>query len=208
MHLVFVNMKATPFHVAIPPIRPAIYFYDTEGNPIAAESVVDGSPAPWKWIPGARDLPHRCRCFLCYDRGGEAAAPEAALELCAFRRREFPSGGQRADVLAHRPGVPPPIRPTSRGRCCDAVGEGLFSAVALEMDPGTRMAPPCRSGAVNVSTQRSRPRRWTCPISCGHAPPIRPASLLSTTPQGNARRLSPPKRRVGVNPSLASGKAR
>ena len=46
--LVFVNMKTepsgpapTPFHVAIPPIRPAIYFYDTEGNPIAAESVVD-----------------------------------------------------------------------------------------------------------------------------------------------------------------------
>ena len=46
--LVFVNMKTeasgpapTPFHVAIPPIRPAIYFYDTEGNPIAAESVVE-----------------------------------------------------------------------------------------------------------------------------------------------------------------------
>ena len=46
--LVFVNMKTqpsgpapTPFHVAIPPIRPALYFYDTEGNPIAAESVVD-----------------------------------------------------------------------------------------------------------------------------------------------------------------------
>ena len=46
--LVFVNMKTqpsgpapTPFHVTIPPIRPAIYFYDTEGNPIAAESVVE-----------------------------------------------------------------------------------------------------------------------------------------------------------------------
>ena len=46
--LVFVNVSTqrsrpapTPFHVAIPPIRPAIYFYDTEGNPIAAESVVD-----------------------------------------------------------------------------------------------------------------------------------------------------------------------
>ena len=46
--LVFVNRKTqpsgpapTPFHTAIPPIRPAIYFYDTEGNPIAAESVVD-----------------------------------------------------------------------------------------------------------------------------------------------------------------------
>ena len=31
----------TPFHVAIPSIRPVIYFYDTEGNPIAAESVVE-----------------------------------------------------------------------------------------------------------------------------------------------------------------------
>ena len=46
--LVFVNLKTepsrpapTPFHTAIPPIRPAIYFYDTEGNPIAAASVVD-----------------------------------------------------------------------------------------------------------------------------------------------------------------------
>ena len=46
--LVFVNMKTqpsgpapTPFHVAIPPIRPVLYFYDKEGNPITAESVVD-----------------------------------------------------------------------------------------------------------------------------------------------------------------------
>ena len=46
--LVFVNRKTqpsgpapTPFHTAIPPIRPAIYFYDTDGQPMAAESVVD-----------------------------------------------------------------------------------------------------------------------------------------------------------------------
>ena len=46
--LVFVNLETrpsgpalTPFHQAIPPTRPAIYFYDTAGNPIAAESVVD-----------------------------------------------------------------------------------------------------------------------------------------------------------------------
>ena len=46
--LVFVNRKTqpsgpapTPFHTAIPPIRPAIYFYDTEGALVAAESVVD-----------------------------------------------------------------------------------------------------------------------------------------------------------------------
>ena len=46
--LVFVNVETqpsgpapTPFHVAISPIRPALYFYDKEGNPIAAESVVE-----------------------------------------------------------------------------------------------------------------------------------------------------------------------
>ena len=46
--LVFVNLETrpsapalTPFHTAIPPSRPVIYFYDTGGNPIAAESVVD-----------------------------------------------------------------------------------------------------------------------------------------------------------------------
>ena len=46
--LVFVNRKTqpsgpapTPFHTAIPPIRPAIYFYDTEGALVSAESVVD-----------------------------------------------------------------------------------------------------------------------------------------------------------------------
>ena len=46
--LVFVNLSTeasrpapTPFHKDILPSIPAIYFYDTEGNPIAAESVVD-----------------------------------------------------------------------------------------------------------------------------------------------------------------------
>ena len=46
--LVFVNLETrqsgpplTPFHTAIPPTRPAIYFFDTAGNPIAPASVVD-----------------------------------------------------------------------------------------------------------------------------------------------------------------------
>ena len=46
--LVFVNVETqpsgpapTPYQVAIPPIRPVLYFYDKEGNPIAAESVVE-----------------------------------------------------------------------------------------------------------------------------------------------------------------------
>ena len=46
--LVFVNLSTegsrpapTPFHSDILPLRPVIYFYGTEGSPIAAESVVD-----------------------------------------------------------------------------------------------------------------------------------------------------------------------
>ena len=46
--LVFVNLETrqsgpplSPFHTAIPPTRPAIYFYDTAGNPIVPTSVVD-----------------------------------------------------------------------------------------------------------------------------------------------------------------------
>ena len=46
--LVFVNRETrpsgpplSPFHTAVPPTRPAIYFYDTAGNPIAPASVVD-----------------------------------------------------------------------------------------------------------------------------------------------------------------------
>ena len=46
--LVFVNLSTersrpapTPYHSDILPLRPTIYFYDTEGEPMAAESVVD-----------------------------------------------------------------------------------------------------------------------------------------------------------------------
>ena len=45
--MVFVNVETQPsgsssfFHPVIPPIRPALYFYDKEGHLIAAESVVD-----------------------------------------------------------------------------------------------------------------------------------------------------------------------
>ena len=46
--MVFVNLETqpsgpplSPFHSAIPPSRPAIYFYDTKGGLVAAESVVD-----------------------------------------------------------------------------------------------------------------------------------------------------------------------
>ena len=46
--LVFVNPETepsgpapTPFHTAIPPTRPVIYFYDTEGTLIDPEMLVD-----------------------------------------------------------------------------------------------------------------------------------------------------------------------
>ena len=46
--LVFLNLSTersrpapTPFHTDILPVRPALYFYGTEGQPMAAESVVD-----------------------------------------------------------------------------------------------------------------------------------------------------------------------
>ena len=34
--------------------------------------------------------------------------------------------------------TPVTMKKPTRGRSCAAVGEGLFTAVALEMDPGTR----------------------------------------------------------------------
>ena len=179
--LVFVNMKTqpsgpapTPFHVAIPPIRPVLYFYDKEGNPIAAESVVDvtgdleitedggltvqtqmkplgvltvSTHGQGPLVTGSvrvvseapiggmlrYDLPHIGVAVVeasspisdaifpvRRQEGGittGVAHPQPGIESGAgalrldargraARRREFPSGGQRADVLAHRPGVP------------------------------------------------------------------------------------------------------
>ena len=179
--LVFVNMKTepsgpapTPFHVAIPPIRPVLYFYDREGNPIAPDSLVDvtgdleitedgaltvqtqmeplgvltiSTHGRWELVTGSvrvvSDGP--IGGLLRFDLPGvgtgvagaspplsDAIFPGAppggrnqyvgrdpqpgiesgagALRLDAggraARRREYPFGGQRADVLVHRPGVP------------------------------------------------------------------------------------------------------
>ena len=213
--LVFVNMKTqpsgpapTPFHVAIPPIRPAIYFYDTEGNPIAAESVVDvtgdleitedgGLTVQTEMEPlgvltvsthgqGAlvsgsvkvlSDGPLGGMLRFNLPHIGEAvvgASPPLGDAIFPVRRRE--EGGttgvalhnlESSPGLVHcdlmREGV---LRDTAsfpleaNGQTswlidatfpaadtsdfvgsvrCDAVGEGRFSAVALEMDPGTRV---------------------------------------------------------------------
>ena len=179
--LVFVNLETqpsrpapTPFHTAIPPSRPAIYFYDTEGALVAPDSVVDitgdleitedgaltvqtemeplgvltisthgrgelvtGSVRvvsegpiggmlrfehPDFGVAGVGASPPLSDALFPVRRqeGGittgvalhnlESSPGVVALRLDAggraARRREHPSGGQRADVLAHRPAVP------------------------------------------------------------------------------------------------------
>ena len=213
--LVFVNMKTqpsgpppTPFHVAIPPIRPVLYFYDTEGNPIAAESVVDvtgdleitedggltvqtemkplgvltvSTHGQGPLVSGSvrvlsngpiggmlrYDLPHIGVAVV------EASSPISDA-IFPVRRQE---GGITTGVAIHNLESSPalvrcdllregvlrdaasfpleangqtswlidqafPATDTSDfvgSVRCDAVGEGRFSAVALEMDPGTRV---------------------------------------------------------------------
>ena len=205
--LVFVNLSTeasrpapTPFHTDILPSRPAIYFYDTEGNPIAAESVVD--------ITGALTVqtemePLGVLTISTHGRGdlvsgsarvvsdgpiggmlrfehpdlgvaGVGASPPLSDALFPVRRQEgvintgvalhnleSSPGLVRCDlmregVLLDAASIPLeangqtswfidqafPAADTSdfaESVRCDAVGEGLFSAVALEMDPGTRI---------------------------------------------------------------------
>ena len=212
--LVFVNMKTepsgpapTPFHVAIPPIRPVLYFYDKEGNPIAAESLVDVTGDLEITEDGGLTVqtqmePLGVLTISTHGRGalvtgsvkvisdgpiggmlrynlpaiGEAvvaASPPLGDALFPVRRQE---GGITTGVAIHNlessPGlvrcdlmregvlldaVPIPLAANGQTSWlidqsfpaadtsdftgsvrCDAVGEGLFSTVALEMDPATR----------------------------------------------------------------------
>ena len=213
--LVFVNMKTqpsgpapTPFHVAIPPIRPVLYFYDREGNPITAESVVDITGDLEIQEDGALTVrtemePLGVLTVSTHGQGplvsgsvrvlsngpiggmlrfdlpdiGEAvvvAGPPISDAIFPVRRQE---GGINTGVAIHnlesspalvhcdlmREGVlldAVSIPLEANGQTswlidtafpntdtsdfmgsvrCDAVGEDLFSAVALEMDPGTRI---------------------------------------------------------------------
>ena len=213
--LVFVNMKTqpsgpapTPFHVAIPPIRPVLYFYDKEGNPIAAESVVDvtgdleitedggltvqtqmkplgvltvSTHGQGPLVTGSVRVVSEAPIggMLRYDLPhiGEAvveASPPISDAIFPVRRQE---GGITTGVAIHNLESSPalvrcdlmregvlrdaasfpleangqtswlidqafPATDTSDfvgSVRCDAVGEGRFSAVALEMDPGTRI---------------------------------------------------------------------
>ena len=198
----------TPFHVAIPPIRPVLYFYDREGNPIAAESLVDVTGDLEITEDGALTVqtemdPLGVLTISTHGQGplvtgsvkvvsdgpiggmlrynlpaiGEAvvgASPPVSDALFPVRRQQ---GGITTGVAIHNlessPGlvrcellregvlldtVSIPLEANGQTSWlvdtafpntdtsdfmgsvrCDAVGEGLFSAVALEMDPGTRI---------------------------------------------------------------------
>ena len=213
--LVFVNMKTqpsgpapTPFHVAIPPIRPAIYFYDTEGHPIAAESLVDvtgdleitedggltvqtqmeplgvltiSTHGQGPLVSGSVRvvsegpiggmlryyLPHIGEAVVGASPPlGDALFPvrrqEAGITTgVAFHNLESSPGLVRCDLLREgvlRDAASFPLEANGQSSWlidqafpaadtsdftgsvrCDAVGQGRFSAVALEMDPGTRI---------------------------------------------------------------------
>ena len=214
--LVFVNLETqpsrpapTPFHTDILPSRPAIYFYDTEGNPIAAASVVDITGDLEITEDGALTVrtemePLGVLTISTHGRGelvsgsvrvvsegpiggmlrfehpdlgvaGVGASPLVSDALFPVRRQE---GGINTAIALHnlesspglvqcelmREGVlldaPVSILLGPNGQTswlidgafpgadtsdfvgsvrCGAVGEGLFTAVALEMDHGTRI---------------------------------------------------------------------
>ena len=213
--LVFVNLETqpsrpapTPFHTAIPPSRPVIYFYDTEGALVAPESVVDVTGDLEITEDGALTVqtemePLGVLTISTHGRGelvsgsvrvvsegpiggmlrfehpalgvaGVGASPPVSDALFPVRRQE---GGITTGVALHnlesspglllcdlmREGVlldAASIPLEANGQTswlidqafpaadtsafagsvrCDAVGEGMFSAVALEMDPGNRI---------------------------------------------------------------------
>ena len=267
--LVFVN-------VASQPVRPTLYFYDTEGNPIAAESLVDvtgdleisedggltvltavaplgeltiSTHGQGELVSGSVKVISNGPIggMLRFDlpgigEAGVGASPPISDALFAVRRRE---GGITTGVAVHNleaeaiavmcrlmsggvllEEVEIPLEANGQTAWlidaafpaadtsdfagsvqCDAVGEGLFSAVALEMDPGTRvfLTLPLfpvnrRAGGraavldfahfangdgttsdlvfVNVSTQRSRPAPTPFHTDI---PPIRPAIYFYDT---------------------------
>ena len=213
--LVFVNLETqpsgpapTPFHTAIPPSRPAIYFYDTEGALVSPESVVDITGDLEVTEDGALTVqtemePLGVLTISTHGRGalvsgsvrvvsdgpiggmlrfehpalgvaGVGASPAVSDALFPVRRQ---AGGITTGVALHnlesspellrcdlmREGVlldAASIPLEANGQTswlidqefpaadtsdfvgsvrCDAVGEGLFTAVALEMDPGNRI---------------------------------------------------------------------
>ena len=213
--LVFVNLSTeasrpapSPFHTAILPSRPAIYFYDTEGNPIAPESVVDITGDLEITEDGALTVrseiePLGALTISTHGRGalvsgsvrvvsegpiggmlrfdhpdlgvaGVGASPPLSDALFPVRRQE---GGITTGVALHNlessaglvhcdlmregvllDGASIPLEANGQTAWlidqafpgtdtsdfagsvrCSAPGGDLFTAVALEMDPGTRI---------------------------------------------------------------------
>ena len=213
--LVFVNLETqpsrpapTPFHTDILPSRPAIYFYDTEGALVAAESVVDLTGDLEVTEDGALTVrtemePLGVLTISTHGRGalvsgsvrvvsdgplggmlrfehpalgvaGVGASPPVSDALFPVRRQE---GGITTGVALHNlesspgllrcdlmregvllDGASIPLEANGQTAWlidaafpaadtsdfvgsvrCDALGEGLFTAVALEMDPGNRI---------------------------------------------------------------------
>ncbi len=213
--LVFVNLETrqsgpplTPFHTAIPPTRPAIYFYDTEGNPIVPTSVVDLTGDLMVTEDGALTVqtdmePLSLLTISTHGRGeivsgsvkvvsdgpvggmlrfahpalgvaGVGASPPVSDAIFPVRRQE---GGITTGVALHNLESSPElvrcelrqagvllddetIPLAANGQTswfidaafpgtdtsdftgsvrCTATGEGLFSAVALELDAGNRI---------------------------------------------------------------------
>ena len=213
--LVFLNLSIqpsrpapTPFHTDILPSRPAIYFYDTEGNPIAAASVVDITGDLEITEDGALTVrtemePLGVLTISTHGRGalvsgsvrvvsegpiggmlrfehpdlgvaGVGASPPVSDALFPVRRQE---GGITTGVALHNlessaglvhcdlmregvllDGASIPLEANGQTAWlidqafpgtdtsdfagsvrCSAPGGDLFTAVALEMDPGTRI---------------------------------------------------------------------
>ena len=213
--LVFVNLSTersrpapTPFHSDILPARPVLYFYDTEGALVSAESVVDITGDLEVMEDGGLTVqtemePLGVLTIATHGRGELVSGsvrmisdepiggmlrfdlPEIGVAgvgvslplsdaLFPVRRQE---GGINTGVAVHNLGeeamevtcelmqggtvlddVSIPLAANGQSSWfinkvftgadtsdfagsvrCDAVGEGLFSAVALEMDPGTRV---------------------------------------------------------------------
>ena len=213
--LVFVNLETqpsgpapTPYHVAIPPSRPAIYFYDTEGALVSPESVVNITGDLEVTEDGALTVQTEMEPLgvLTISTHGQGELVSGSVRVVSegpiggMLRFEHPALGV-AGVGASQPVSDAlfPVRRQKGGittgvalhnlesspgllRCdlmregvlldaasipleangqtawlidqafpaadtsdfsgsvrCDAAGEGMFSAVVLEMDPGNRI---------------------------------------------------------------------
>ena len=239
--LVFVNLSTepsgpalTPFHTATLPTRPVIYFYDTAGNPIAPESVVEVTGDLEVTEDGALTVrtemePLGVLTISTHGRGeivsgsvrvvsegpiggmlrfdhpglgvaGVGASPPVSDALVPVRRQE---GGITTGVALHNLESGPellrcelrqagvlldaatiPLEANGQTAWfldttfpgtdtsdfvgsvrCAALGEGLFTAVALEMDAAPGPSPHCRWRRFQRGCLGNR-RRAGVPLSC------------------------------------------